>query len=72
MRKKRNAGCRSDTSHFFFDELASQRYYLPISSTPHRKGRRRFLPEKRKMWERLSERRAKTGFRKSAALFAAD
>lgn len=34
--------------------------------------RRRFLSEKRKMWERLSERRAQTVFRKSAVFFAAD
>ena len=55
----------------FFDDLASQRYYLPISSPPHRKEQIRGLAEKT-MWEIWFERGAKNIFHLSGDNFSTD
>ena len=52
----------------FFDDLASQRYYLPISSPPHRKEPTPHLAEK-PMWEICFERGAQSIFRLSGEIF---
>ena len=52
----------------FFDDLASHRYYLPISSPPHREHSiRLFIRET--MWEICFERGAKSIFRLSGEIF---
>ena len=43
----------------FFDDLASQRYYLPISSPPHRERMKDFHSQNA-MWEICFERGAKS------------
>ncbi len=55
----------------FFDDLASQRYYLPISSPPHRK-QSIGLFSRETMWEIRSERRAKSIFRLSGGIYPKD
>ena len=55
----------------FFDDLASQRYYLPISSPPHRENRYEYLAEK-SMCEICFERGAKSIFRLSGEIFSTD
>lgn len=52
-------------------EMASQRYYLPISFPPHRRQVEKCLNGKA-MWESRTERRARGGFHLEAAFFAAD
>ena len=52
----------------FFDDLASQRYYLPISSPPHREHPIRFFSWET-MWEICFERGAKSIFRLSGEIF---
>ena len=52
----------------FFDDLASQRYYLPISSPPHREKIKSFQSVKT-MWEICFERGAKSIFRLSGESF---
>ena len=52
----------------FFDDLASHRYYLPISSPPHREHSiRLFIRET--MWEICFERGAKSIFRLSERFY---
>ena len=51
----------------FFDDLASQRYYLPISSPPHRERMKDF-PSQDARWEICFERGAKSIFRLSGEL----
>lgn len=55
----------------FFDDLASHRYYLPISSPPHREHSiRLFIRET--MWEICFERGAKRIFRLSGEVLSTD
>lgn len=51
----------------FFDDLASQRYYLPISSPLHRERMKDFHSQDT-MWEICFERGAKSIFRLSGEL----
>ena len=53
--------CHESGSSIFFDDLASQRYYLPISSPPHRERIKSFQRVKT-MWEICFERGAKSIF----------
>ena len=55
----------------FFDDLASQRYYLPISSPPHRERMKDFHSQDA-MWEICFERGAKSIFRLSGEIFSTD
>lgn len=50
---------------FIFDELASQRYYLPISFPPHQRQVEKCQSGKA-MWKSRTERRARGGFRLEA------
>jgi len=60
--------CHESGSSIFFDDLASQRYYLPISSPPHRERIKSFQSVKT-MWEICFERGAKSIFRLSGEDF---
>ena len=55
----------------FFDDLASQRYYLPISSPPHREHSI-CLFSREMMWEIWFERGAKIIFHLSGEIFSTD
>ena len=55
----------------FFDDLASQRYYLPISSPPHREHPIRFFSWET-MWEIWFECGAKSIFHLSGEVLPTD
>lgn len=55
----------------FFDDLASQRYYLPISSPPHREHPIRLF-SRETIWKICFERGAKSIFRLSGENFSTD
>lgn len=62
--RRRKWKCHESGSSIFFDDLASQRFYLPISSPPHRERMKDFH-SKDAMWEICFERGAKSIFRLS-------
>ena len=53
----------------FFDDLASHRYYLPISSPPHQEHPIHLF-SRETMWEIWFERGAKSIFRLSGEIFS--
>ncbi len=66
-KRRRKWKCHGSGSSIFFDDLASQRYYLPISSPPHRERMKDFHSQDA-MWEICFERGAKSIFRLSGEL----
>ena len=67
-KRRRKWKCHESGSSIFFDDLASQRYYLPISSPPHRERMKDFHSQDA-MWEICFERGAKSIFRLSGESF---
>ena len=65
--RKEKWKCHESGSFIFFDDLASQRYYLPTSSPPHRERIKSFQSIKT-MWEICFERGAKSIFHLSGEL----
>ena len=66
-KRRRKWKCHESGSSIFFDDLASQRYYLPISSLPHRESMEDFH-SRDAMLEICFERGAKSIFRLSGEL----
>ena len=70
-KRRRKWKCHGSGSSIFFDDLASQRYYLPISS--HHIGQNQHVDLAEKpMWEICFERGAKSIFRLSGENFSTD